>query len=84
MSIEEQALVEMTHWLRRVMQYSAAHPACAALGEKAHLALTRALMVASPLTVGILKDDIMLGESRASHPVLRTRLAPHLHRAWAG
>jgi hypothetical protein len=78
-SIEEQALVEVTHWLRRVMQYSAAHPACAELGEKAHLALTRALMVASPLTVGILKDDIMLGESRASHPVLRMRLAPHLH-----
>ncbi|MGZ3474414.1 MAG: HEAT repeat domain-containing protein [Polyangiales bacterium] len=78
-SMREQVLVDLSLWLSRVLQYSAAHPACAKLGDKTHATVARALAVTSPLAFGVLKDDIMVDGAPAKHPVLRTRVAPHLH-----
>ncbi len=78
-SLREQVLVDLSLWLSRVLQYSADHPACAQLGEKTHRTIVRALSVVSPLSYGVLKDDIMVDGAPAKHPVLRTRVAPHLH-----
>ncbi len=77
--IEEQVLVDLSLWLARVMQYSASHPACAQLAEKTHRTLTRALAASSPLTFGVLAEDIVIGDVTARHPAIRARLAPHLH-----
>lgn len=77
-SIEELVLIELTHWVARVAQYSADHPACRAMGEKVHATLTSAL-AGGPLAFGVLKEDIVVGETRFTHPVVRNRLAPMLH-----
>lgn len=77
--IEEQVLVDLSLWLARVMQYSASHPACAQLADKTHRTLTRALAASSPLSYGVLAEDIVLGDVTTRHPAIRARLAPHLH-----
>jgi len=78
-SLPEQALLELTQWLARVMQYSASHPACAPLADKTHRTLLRALEEQSPLDVGVLTDGVTIGETACHAPALRARLGPHLH-----
>jgi hypothetical protein len=79
----ERALVELAQWLARTVQYSAAHPACQRLGEKAHATLTQALALESPLVVGVLKDDVLVGGVSSRHPAIRTRIGPCLHERGA-
>ncbi|HEY8073188.1 MAG TPA: hypothetical protein VIF62_03745 [Labilithrix sp.] len=80
LTAQEQALLELVHWLARVQQYSASHPACAQLGEKTHAAFLRALQAEAPLSYGITKDGLAIGkEGMAQHPVVKGRLAAHLH-----
>jgi hypothetical protein len=78
-NLQEQVLVDLSLWLSRVLQYSAAHPACAQLCEKTHRTLTRALSQRAPLSFGVLKDDVLVDGEPARHPVVRTRVAPYLH-----
>src|SRR5262249_4929955 len=68
------------HWLTRVMQYSADHPACAELGEKV-LATVRDAHAREILSFGVLRDGIVLEEVTpgSEPPLLKSRLAPHLH-----
>src|SRR6266851_4524786 len=77
--LQEKALVEITQWLGRVLQYSAAHPVAQALGAHAHESLVAALQQGGPLEVGVLKDNLLFGDVPATHPVLRIRTAPYLH-----
>jgi HEAT repeat protein len=79
----ERALVELAQWIARTVQYSAAHPACQRLGEKAHATLTQALALESPLVVGVLKDDVLVGGVSTRHPAIRTRIGPCLHERGA-
>ncbi len=77
---QEQALLELAQWLARVQQYSTQHPACAQLGEKTLAAIVRALQVEAPLSYGVTKDGLAIGrEGVAQHPVVKGRLAAHLH-----
>ncbi len=78
-SMHERALVELTQWFGRVQQYSAAHPACRELGTRAHATLSMALEASSPLTITVAKDTLGIGDGLAVHPLLRGRLAAHLH-----
>lgn len=78
-AMHERALVELTQWFGRVQQYSASHPACLDLGSRAHRTLSAALEASSPLTITVAKDAIGIGDVEASHPLLRGRLAAHLH-----
>jgi hypothetical protein len=73
------ALVELSYWLGRVMQYSASHPASTEIAGKVWTAITRLVETESPVDFGIMKDGVMLGEVPASHPAVTTKLAPHLH-----
>src|SRR4051812_47776262 len=76
----ETVLVDLTHWLTRVMQYSAHHPACERLGEKVLASIGRALRETSPVSFGVLKEGITLGGGASlSHPSVGHRLARHLH-----
>jgi hypothetical protein len=78
-SAKEQALVELAHWLARVLQYSSSHPSCAPLAERTHQAIGRALKLEAPVEYGILKDDVVMGEDRAVHRSTKLRMAPYLH-----
>jgi hypothetical protein len=78
-ALREQVLVDLSLWLSRVQQYSAAHPVCAQLGDNTHRTIARALAVNAPLSYGVLKDAIMIDGAPAKHPVVRSRVAPHLH-----
>jgi hypothetical protein len=82
-SDHEQALVELSQWLARSLQYSPAHPACRTWGDRTHATLTRALERESPLVVGVLRDDITVGGVSARHPAVRTRIGPCLHERGA-
>ncbi|HEX8795963.1 MAG TPA: hypothetical protein VF765_33670, partial [Polyangiaceae bacterium] len=77
-SPEEQALIELSRWISRATQYSPSHPLCAQLATRTHESLVRALDVGL-LEVGILKDSLTVGQAPTSHPILQTRLGPHLH-----
>jgi len=79
----ERALVELAQWISRTLQYSAAHPACQRLGEKAYATLTQALALESPLVVGVLKDDVLVGGVSTKNPAIRTRIGPCLHERGA-
>jgi hypothetical protein len=79
LAAKEQALVELSQWISRALQYQPGHPSCAPLAARTHATLSSALEETSPLEFGILKDDVVMGEARASHPALRTRVAPYLH-----
>jgi hypothetical protein len=62
------------------MQYSAAHPACAHLGEKLAGSLQPLLLRDSVVSFGVLKDGITVDDDTvATHPMVKARLAPHLH-----
>ncbi len=78
-SIHEQAMIELTRWLTRTMQYSARHPLSVELAAQTHATLLRALRERSPLEVGVLRDKLTIGPTPARNPALLTRLAPHLH-----
>jgi hypothetical protein len=78
-SLSEQVLVDLALWLSRVQQYSAAHPVCAQLGDRMHATLVRALASASPISYGVLKDEVTMEGATLRHPVIRTKIAPHLH-----
>jgi hypothetical protein len=78
-SFQEQAMIELTQWLGRVLQYSTTHPGCVQLGERMHGTLGRAISQVGLLEVGVLKDNLVLGTITANHTVLRTRTAPYLH-----
>lgn len=78
-SEHERALVELSQWLARTVQYSAGHPACKQLADKAQATLARALALESPLVVGVLKDDVLVGGVSTRHPAIRSRLGPCLH-----
>lgn len=77
-SPEEQALIELSRWISRAIQYSPTHALCTQLAARTHELLVRALDVGL-LEVGILKDRVTVGQTPASHPILQTRLGPHLH-----
>lgn len=79
MAVHEHMLVELAQWLQRVQQYSTSHPACAHLGERTHQALTRSLTVESPLTLGITKDTLTVGDAPVAHPAAKTRIGSRLH-----
>jgi hypothetical protein len=75
----ERALVELSQWMSSTVQYGARHPAVRRLAEKAYATLTAALAEASPLVVGILKDETLVGGVPTRHPTIRTRVGPCLH-----
>lgn len=77
-SPEEQALIELSRWISRAIQYSPGHALCAQLATRTHEALARALDVGL-LEVGVLKDRVTVGQTPTTHPILQTRLGPHLH-----
>jgi hypothetical protein len=79
----ERALIELSQWLARTQQYSAGHPACRALAEKAYATVTQALAEESPLVVGVLKDEVMVGGVATRHPAIRTRIGRGLHERGA-
>lgn len=72
-------MVELSRWLSRALQYTAAHPLTAQLGARTHEALSAALKEWTPLELGVLRDQVTLGAAPARHPALVSRLAPHLH-----
>jgi len=78
-SIHEQAMIELSRWIARALQYSPHHPLSAQLASQTHATLTRALRERTPLEVGVLRDKLMIGPTAARHPALTTRLAPYLH-----
>jgi hypothetical protein len=78
-SIHEQAMIELSRWISRALQYSPHHPLSAQLAIQTHATLTRALRDRSPLEVGVLRDKLMIGATAARNPALTTRLAPYLH-----
>jgi hypothetical protein len=78
-TVEEHVLVDLSHWVARAQQYAPSHSSCAELADKMQGALARAFTHASVVEFGVLKDEIMIGERAATHPVLRTRSAPQLH-----
>lgn len=78
-SMHERALVEIAQWFARIQQYSAAHPACADLGKRAHHTLMLALEQSAPLVVTVTKDALQINDEPAGAPVLRGRFAPYLH-----
>jgi hypothetical protein len=80
LATKEQALVDLSQWIARALQYTPGHASCAPLAARTHAALTAALELTAPLEFGILKDDVVMdGDAPATHPALRTRLAPYLH-----
>ncbi len=79
LAMREQVLVELAQWLGRVMQYSPDHPTCREMADKAFRTLTRALESEPLIAYGILKGAVLIGDVESKHPVLRTRIAPHLH-----
>jgi hypothetical protein len=79
----ERALVELSQWIARTIQYSAAHPACRQLAEKTHATVSRALDEASPLVVGVLKDDVLVDGVSSKNAAIRTRIGPCLHERGA-
>jgi len=83
LSGHERALVELAQWIARTVQYTAAHPACQRLGEKAYATLTQALAQESPLVVGVLKDEVLVGGVSTRNPAIRTRIGPCLHERGA-
>jgi len=74
----EQALIELSRWISRALQYSPNHPLCAQLAARTHEMLVQALDF-GVLEVGILKDSVTVGPTPTSHPALKTRLGPYLH-----
>jgi hypothetical protein len=78
-SWHERALVDLSLWLARTSQYAASHPACRQLAEKTHATVTRALVEAGPIVVGVVKDDVLVGGASTRHPTLRNRIGPCLH-----
>jgi hypothetical protein len=82
-SIQEQAMIDLSRWISRALQYSPHHPLSAQLAAQTHATLTRALRERTPLEVGILRDKLMIGSTQARHPALTTRLAPYLHERGA-
>jgi hypothetical protein len=82
-SLHERALVELAQWMARAAQYSVAHPARKQFGEKTFATLTEALALESPLEIGVLKDDVLVGGVSARAPAIRTRLGPALHERGA-
>ena len=79
MTPQEQALVELSQWLARLMQYSPGHPACVAHAERTARAMTKALEVEAPLTYGVLRDAVTSADVPLAHPAIRTRIGPVLH-----
>lgn len=75
----ERALIDLAHWLGRIQQYSASHPACQELGRRAHESLSLALESSAPLVASVTNDSFAVGTVETSHPVLRTRFGPYLH-----
>lgn len=79
----ERALVELSQWIARTIQYSASHPACRQFGEKTLATVSKALDEASPLVVGVLKDDVLVDGVSSKVPAIRTRIGPCLHERGA-
>src|SRR5262249_35915918 len=77
--LEEQALVELAQWIGRAPQDSPSHPLSMQVGQKTHRTLASALANHPTLHIGVLKDNVVWSEVPATHPILRTRLAPYLH-----
>ena len=78
-TLQEQAMIELSRWISRALQYSPQHPLCAQLGARTHQVLLDALREWMPLEVGVLRDKLTIGKTPTRHPVLVTRLAPYLH-----
>lgn len=79
----ERALVDLSHWLARTLQYSAKHPACQQIAEKTLASVTTALAEQSPLVVGTLKDDVLVQGVSSRTPAIRQRIGPCLHERGA-
>ena len=79
----ERALVELTQWLGRALQYSPDHPAIADFGRGVHERMRDALSLSGPLDVGVLKDSIVVAEQPLTAPLLKSRTAPYLHERGA-
>jgi hypothetical protein len=78
-TLQEQAMIELSRWISRALQYSPQHPLCAQLGARTHEVLLAALREWMPLEIGVLRDQLTIGKTPTRHPVLLTRLAPYLH-----
>jgi hypothetical protein len=76
---EEQALIELTRWLSRALQYSPTHPLCTELATRTSEAMRSALADIGLIEAGVLRDKLVLGQVPTSHPLLQTRLGPYLH-----
>jgi hypothetical protein len=75
----ERALVELSQWLARTLQYAPDHPACRDLAQKALAAVTQSLAESGPLAVGAVKDDTLVDGVSSRHPAIRTRFGPAMH-----
>jgi hypothetical protein len=72
-------LIELGRWLGHATQYSPHHPSCVKAAERILELLTRVLETEAPLTFGILRDQVMAGGTPVANPVVRARIAAHLH-----
>ncbi len=80
LTTQEAVLTDLAYWVGRAMQYAPTHPSCAHLGQKLHATAMRALASEPQLSYGVSRDAVLVGgEVPATHPAVRTRLAPHLH-----
>jgi hypothetical protein len=61
------------------MQYTPDHPACTAHAERTARAMAKAQEVESPITYGVLRDDVTNGDAPLKHAAIRTRIGPVLH-----
>lgn len=77
-SLQETIPALVTAW-RNLSAYPAAHPARAAALRVAHQKLSALLATSAPLTLGVLKDALVVDEKRLDSPHVRA-LAQALHR----
>ncbi len=77
--LEEEALIALAQWLGRALQYSVSHPSSLELGVRAQVAFDRALAAQAVIELGVLKDEVMLGDAVVRHAAIKTRLGGSLH-----
>jgi hypothetical protein len=72
-------VIEFARWFQMVLQYSTRHSVSQKVAEGAFGALNRALNETSPLTLGVLKDNVLLAGQNVDNGSVSSRLAPLLH-----